>query len=63
MAEKESALGAFVTHYERLSLLALAEIIEALVELRNPTLTSLGMKRYELLDEIREAAVTEEEPA
>ena len=51
-----------MTPFERLSLLALAEIIEALTELRNPTLTSLGMKRYELLDEIR-TAVVEEEPA
>ena len=45
-----------MTHYERLSLLALAEIIEVLQEIRNPQrAASLGLQREQIMGEIREA--------
>lgn len=48
-----------MTEYERLSLLALAEIIEALTEIRFPNRTSLGIRREDVLREIREAVAVE----
>jgi hypothetical protein len=47
-----------MTDFERLSLLALAEIIEVLQEIRNPQrATSLGLRRGRVMDDIREAVV------
>ena len=46
-----------MTHYERLSLLALAEIIEALAEARHPgQYPNVGIRRQETVNELREAA-------
>ena len=51
-----------MTEYERLSLLALAEILDALNEMLNPGQVSLGFRRREVSDDIRAAAVEEEAP-
>ena len=51
-----------MTEYERLSLLALAEILDALNEMLNPGQVSLGFRRREVSDDIRAAVVEEEAP-
>ena len=52
-----------MTPYERLSLLALAEIIDLLSEARHPgQYVNVGIRRQELVDMIH-MAVAEEEPA